>query len=73
VVTASVGSTNNPEFPFLGDSVAYSGYDSHFTGSFDQVAIWSQYLTQENVTAIYEASGTLFNIDSGLRGIKRKE
>lgn len=73
VATASVGSTNNPEFPFLGDSVAYSGYDSHFTGSFDQVAIWSQYLTQENVTAIYEASGTLFNIDSGLRGIKRKE
>ena len=73
VTTASVGSINNPEFPFLGDSVAYNSYDTHFSGSFDQVAIWDQYLTQENVTAIYEASGTLFNIDSGIKGIRRKQ
>lgn len=73
VTTASVGSTNNPEFPFLGDSVAYNQYDTHFSGSFDQVAIWNRYLTQENVTAIYQASGTLFNIDSGIKGIRRKQ
>lgn len=71
--TASVGSTANPEFVCLGDSVAANGADTHFSGSFDQVAIWNRYLTQENVTAIYQASGTLFNIDSGIKGIRRKQ
>ena len=50
------------EYVFLGDIRPKAAADVHATGSFDSVAIWDRYLTAAQVTAVYESSGTLFDI-----------